>query len=853
MSFFFPEALESYKKKPQIPIHTARALGCKICPLKKAGASNPDIQPDGDSKAVLYFLGEAPEEADDQQAKPFVSESGQLLRKTIPRDLIDYCRFNNVVRTRPPKNRKPEEVEIECCRTSIETDIETVKPVVIVAVGTTALQWLINESDIAKWRGRFFPIKVGSHVCWGYAIYHPAYIISKQRLSRQGKVMKTEYDHVFKLDLENLNKSLESLDDPYYIDNNHLADVVWTEGLKADRELEKVLKWIGIMKNSKMIGYDYETNCLRPFENQSLILTLALANDKLACAFPIDYPEAWSESQNKKIKDALKDLFRSPVKKICHNVKFEMEWTGDKFGKEFINTDTWEDTQAQAYVMDERQGMLNLDVLIRLHFGFWLKDLSNIDRSRMMDYPLSKILPYNGLDAKWTRRLFVIQKQKLDKEPKLKNCYQSLLETAFTLTETQMRGILFDPTNHAQLTQQYTEQLDSINEQINKLPEVKTFKDRFNQTFNPASPEHILRCFKNILNLDEELKTEKGGYSTNESQLSKLKDYEIAKLILNYRGIAKKISTYLEPYPGYVMQKTGRIHTSFNPYDTRTSRLSSNSPNLQNLPNKTGKEVRKMIVAPPDHWMVLADYGQIEARLIGISSQDEVFCEALWNSYDVHMEWAEIIAGEYPKIIGGSHKLNDPSAMKKFRAAIKNRWVFPAFYGAQPASISKAMKLPLEITLDIFKEFWRTFKGVKEWQKWFLKRYDDLGYTETLLGIRRRAPLSMNAILNSPIQGLASQICLAGMNRLNAKGIETIMQIHDDIPSYVHNDDLEETVDIIAKELCYVPHPFVNVPISVEISIGKDWYNQELVGTFESTQFYDVPRKRLDFTKLYNL
>jgi uracil-DNA glycosylase family 4 len=852
MSFFFSEALEKSTKKATIPINTARALGCKVCPLKKAGAENPDLPPAGNKEPVWYFLGTAPDVVDDEEQNQFAGAAGQFLRKNIPEDFIEYCRFNNVVRTRPPLDRKPEAIEIECCKNSIIADIEKTKPAVIIAVGSVALNWLIGESNISNWRGRLFPLKVGNHICWGYAILNPEYIFSTRKTTKQGKTLPSEYDHVFKLDLKRLAEQSDSLEDPYFVDSNYLNSVEWTEGLKADRELQKVLKWIHTMKNSKFIGYDYETNCLRPYEADAKIITIALANDKVAYAFPIDYPEAWSPSQLSQIKDALKDLFLSPVKKICHNVKFEMEWTGEIFGKEFIYTQNWECTQAQAYLMDERQGMHNLDVLIRLNFGFNLKELSNIDRSKMMSYPLNKILPYNGLDAKWTRRLYVVQKAKLEKYSKLVFCYKELINTATTLAAMQMRGICFDPNNHAELVKTYSTQLEGVVEDIKRLPEVIAFKDRFNQTLNPASPEHILRCFKDILGLDHELKTAKGGYSTDEPTLSKLKDQELAKLILKYRGVAKKISTYLEPYPGYVMPKTGRIHTNYNPYNTRTGRLSSDTPNLQNLPNKTGKEPRRMIVPPPGHWMLLADYGQIEARLIGIASQDEKFCEALWNDYDVHLEWAEIIAGEYPKTVGGSHKLNDPAAMKKFRGVVKNQWVFPAFYGAAPHSISQTMGLPYDLTVDIFKDFWRTFSGVKEWQKWLLSRYDQLGYTETLLGIRRRAPLSMNAILNSPIQGLAGQICLNGMNRLNEKELEVIMQVHDDVPCYIPDEKLEESIELIARELCYVPYPFINVPISVEITVGKNWCDQEFIGTFKSTDYYDVPRKLLDFRKLYD-
>lgn len=848
MSFFFAEALETSSKKKTIPLNTARELGCKVCPLKKE-ALNPDIAPEGSEKPIFYFLGQAPEEADDKENRPFVTEGGRLIRSAIPRKFEDQVRFNNVVRSKTPQGRRPDEVEIECCRKSIIADIERTQPPIIVAVGPVALEWTLQVKEVAKWRGRFVPAKIGNHVCWVYPIYHPNYVIANQRISSNGNTIRTEWDHIFKLDLVYLFDAL--LEEPEYIDHGFLDQIWWSEGLKSERELAKVLSWLDEMSRSEIVAVDYETNCLRPFEKDSRLLSIAIANDKKSVAFPIEYKEAWNPKQLATLKEALTKFFMSDVKKIAHNVKFEMEWTAHRFGMDTLYTNAWEDTQAQAYVLDERRGMLNLDALIRIHFGFWLKELSNLNRARMESYPLEKILPYNGLDSKWTLRLHHKQIKRVNHEAKIKKMYQFLLDASATLTATQCRGVVLDYNNHAELEKQFRSELSSIEESIFRLPEVKQFKERFGMAFNPGSPDHVLRCLKNIVGLDEQLQKDNGKYSTDESILSALPEIELAKHILDYRGISKKISTYIEPYPTYVLAD-GRIHTNFNPYETSTGRMSSSDPNLQNVPNKTGKELRRMIGVPKDHWMVCSDYGQIEARIIGVASQDEAFCEALWKDYDVHMEWAKLIAEEYPKVVGGSQNLNDKAAMKKFRAKVKNLWVFPAFYGASPNSISKGIGVPLDIVQDIFREFWRTFRGVKRWQKWILERYDKLGYVEALNGRRRHAPMSMNAVLNASIQGFASDICVDAMCRLDRLGIQTVMVIHDDVTSYVPDDQLDETLPIIAEEMCKVPFPFINVPIAVEMTAGLNWYDQEEIGTFKSTDFHEVPSQLQDFRTLYD-
>lgn len=1044
---------------------------------------------------------------------------------------------------------------------------------------------------------------------------------------------------------------------PTLVESGYLDHVQWTEGLKSDKELKKVLNWLTEFANEKYVAFDYETNCLRPFEVDARLLTIAIANEHKSCAFPIEYKNAWSSEQLTTLKKALKTFFKSSVKKICHNVKFEMEWTAERFGMDLLYNDTWQDTQAQAYVLDERRGMLSLDSLVKIYFGFWLKELSNLDRSRMESYPLEKILPYNGLDSKWTLQLFHKQDKLIKQEPKLYKIYKMLLTAASSLTATQCRGVVLDYNNHAELAKQFKDELLDIENGIQQLPEVKQFHERFGLAFNPGSPDHVLRCLKNIMGLDHELQKDTGKYSTDESVLSTLTDVELAQKILDYRGMSKKISTYIEPYPQYVLSDD-RIHTNYNLYETSTGRLciakgtmieivrdfskfplgvavedvkpgdlvytyddqlqvtlkpvtwsgitghkkvmrihwkgdgnktsgyldvtcnhpirlingdyvradqlcvndrvlsitrtikfgrsffyhtgrtevvsdqrfvyeqthgeipnkwhvhhkdhntlnntpqnlevlshsdhtshhtkdrwsqpdnvkkmletrkqriesgeitfrsgedhyewknytrfqllrsiaksrgdvtkleidyktflkkieflkidykhcllryskqktylskakilnlantigpsnikrqfgidygkvllllntfgwvnpraqariptkfqllralsrargrvsnlkgngfsdlykvkkyaelfnidlkavkkrytqtgeyiastcpnnhkitkiewldetvdvydlgvedthnfiangicvsnSSSDPNLQQVPSKTGKEIRRMIGVPKDHWMVCSDYGQIEARIIGVASQDEEFCKALWEDYDVHMEWAKRIAEEYPKVVGGQSKLNDKAAMKKFRAKVKNLWVFPAFYGASPNSISKGIGVPLDIVQDIFRDFWRTFRGVKRWQKWILSRYDKLGYVETLTGRRRHAPMTMNAVLNASIQGFASDICLDALCRLDKLGIQTVMIIHDDVTSYVHDDDLEKVVPIIAEEMCKVPYPFINVPIAVEMTFGKNWFDQEEIGTFKSTEFHHVPSELQDFTKLYD-
>lgn len=863
MSFFFDDVDNSAKAKRQktIPLNTAKQLGCTVCPLKRGGAYNPDMPAWGAKEPTVYFLGEAPGELEDKQNRPFIGPSGALLKENIPDQFLRDYRLNNTVRSRPPANRAPTELELACCRASIVKDIHESKPKVIVAIGNTALQWLFaDENDkgdltkmleLAKWRGRFFPVNIEGYVCWGYCIYHPSYILRNRKTGKDGQVYKGNFDYLFEADMKNLFASVNMPPAPAVDPKHYLSGIVTTEGLRSDRELTKVLNWLEKAKQFKKVALDYETTAIRPFKPGEKILTVSIGTFDWSCAFPLDYPNAWSTTQKEKLDTAFRQFLEYPNIKIAHNAKFELEWSSFFYGKDLPKIMKFEDTQAMAYTLDERKGTHNLDILVRTYFGFWLKKLSNLDRSRMASYSLAKILPYNALDTKWTFALYEQQQELLHNDKKLLSVYQRLLPCMQMLSALQLRGVVYNEKVLNQLMEAHKKALTQIQQNIWKLPEAKQYKQQFNEPFNIGSPTATISMYRDVLGREKDITTESGKLSTDESMLGKLID-PLSKMILEWRGHSKVISTYLEPLPGYVMPD-GRIHTNYNLYETSTGRLSSDSPNLQNFPSKTGKEPRGIIKAPNDHILICCDYGQIEARLIGAASQDPVFCKALWENYDVHMEWAKKIAEIYPGVVGGERFLEDKKAMKKFRSAVKNLWVFPAFYGASYISIAAGLKIPQDLAKELFDEFWEQFAGVRKWQRWLGNRYNELGYAESLFGRRRHAPLTHNAVINSPIQSTASDICVLSMVDLNSMGMDVVLNVHDEIGVYVHENDLDETMDKMVRVMTKPRLSWLNIPIAVEVKIGYDWFNMEDVKTVDSTEFYKVPQGLIDFRTIYDM
>lgn len=840
MPFFFSEITQ---EKNKTPIKTAHELECRVCPLNKNSAFNGKMLPEGSKNPVIYFLSDFPESEDDETNRHFIGNAGKYIRKVLPKELDDVVRFNYIVRTRPDQGKIGSGLEIECCRPSIIRDIEQSKPDVIVGFGADVLEWALKESGIFKWRGRFVPVIIGNHQCLFYSMLDPYYIKSKQRFNKQGKVFETEYDLTFRQDFEKL---LDYLETDYTLEievKDYLKGVEISKGLKSNNELKKVLNWLEKLKEEQFVGIDIETNCLKPYEENPKILTISIGTDKKTYSFPIDYDNSWSVAQLKTLKDELKNfLLDEKVVKIAHNIKFEQEWLSYFFGREVLFT-KWEDTQAQAYLIDERRGMLSLDVLVRINFGFWLKSLSNLDRDKMEDYTLDEILPYNALDTKYTYKLFFKQQKQLDSI--LVNCYKHLVKVTTTLTSAQSRGLLVNKEYHSKVLKECEDRLKIIEHDLKQLKEIKVFERKFG-LFNPASSAQVLSVLKDIFKLKNEIKNSKGEYSTDEPILAAVGN-EFTDLILKHRSISKKKSTYIDP----VLQHTygdGRIHTNFNPYTTTTGRLSSNAPNMQNWPNRKGKDIRQMIKAEGGQYIVCADYGQIEARLIGAASQDENFIKYLWNpKSDIHKDWAIKISNAYPKVYDDPmyESLTEEKALKKFRGYVKNQWVFPAFYGSSIYSIAKTLKLPKNVANDLFNEFWITFKGVKEWQQWIMNFYKKNGYVESMYGRRRRSPLSYNECINSTIQSTASDICVEAMTKLDRSGINVVLNVHDDITSYVYEENLEDDILKIAEIMSSISKPWLNIPLAVEITYGKDWYHQEEVDTFLSTEFIEVPDKLL--------
>lgn len=813
-------------------------MECRACPLNKQSHHGKQ-EPSGAEDPLIYVLGEAPGATDE--------DVFQLFEPLIPRKYQERIRFNNVIRSQPPIIRAPVFTEIECCRPSIVRDIERSKPRAIFGFGNVPLTWISSFSGIPMWRGRRMPVKVGSHHCWYYPLTHPSEILQGRRNSEDG--------FVFKMDVRRAFDEVEFLP-PARVHSvaDAKRDVVIVTGTEKEilEQMEAALAWA---KVQKVPGVDYETNGLRPYIAGAKILTAAVGTLEKSYAFPFDHREQhWSPDGRKRRDELWVDFLENAEGiKAVHNLSFEMEWTGWFYGRHLLRKGRWGDSSTQAAILDERKGKqrpgpFSLEFLIQQYFGFNLKSISNLDRKNLDDVQLELVLLYNGMDSKYHSGLYVEQFKEL-RDIGLLEPYRLSLRKVPTVVLSQLKGVPVDQEEVESLVTKYTDRLEGIEEEIAALPIIKRFKQLKGLDFNALSNPDVIYVFGDLLKREEinvvDKYSKKDKKSADEKILAKI-DHPLAPLVIKLRKANKLKSTYIDPLRqgSDILYPDGLLHPQFNTIFAETGRLSADSPNVQNFPKRgdEAKEVRKPIKAPPKHKIVSFDYGQIEARVIAMFTKDPVFVKSLWDRYDVHMEWAERIAAAYPKRIGGKEFLKDKKAMKAFRGDIKNQWTFPLFFGAKMESAAGYLEIPEDVIAPLYDEFWDQFAPTKVWQDQLMKFYRANGYVECLTGRRRRAPMTLNMVINSPVQGTAAEIVMDGMSRLSETGdweLQPEINIHDDLTWLrMPENKVADCAEKIITAMLDVPFPWVNVPITVEMSIGDDWMNMKEYDTFASDTWF---------------
>jgi DNA polymerase-1 len=788
------------------------------------------MEPSGVRQPLVYVLGEAPSAADDRAGMHF--SDVELIHDYVYEEW--GVRWNYCVRTHPG-DRAPNAVEMECCRPSVEEDIAKSKPAIIIGIGNTPLRWMLDMQNprIDQWAGRYIPVEIKNHKCWFFPVQDHKKVLETLKWGHSAGKYGSEAEFSFAMTMQRAFELAGQLDDPQV----HSIEQI-KKGIECIHDIDRIVELLAEASQEHIAGFDYETNALRPYAKDAKVLTIAVSTRSGTFAFPYLHSQAiWTEPQLAQIDKAWRKFLRSSrCRKISHNLAFELEWSAVKWGEDLL-WQQWEDSLGQAYILDERRGTVSLEFQCLQYFGFNIKKISNVDTLNLDNTPLDDVLVYNAIDAKYHRKLYLQQRDRLIEEG-LEDVYRHQVDRISAIVHGQMAGVPVDQSVSRALEKKFTKELVRIEKEINESAEGKKFISQNGFAYRPASPFDVRKMFK-IMG--------KRVDKTDEKAIAKTK-HPIARNTIAWRKANKLLGTYVKPCRtgSELLYPDGKLHPIINAASTVTWRTSSEHPNIQNFPKRAGKgiEARSQIRVDEDHWIVAFDYAGIQARNVAMESKDKALVKAFWNRYDVHTTWMERLIKLCPTWY--SKKKGD---VKEHRSEAKNAFVFPSLFGARPASIARTLNVDEAIAQRLQDEFWGEFPDIHRWHKECHEFYREHGYVTGLSGFRRRAPIDPNQLINAPIQGDESRIVMDAMIRLSKLGIPTNMEIHDDLTFIWHKKDVDKNMEIVVTEMTKVVFDWINVPIAVEAGIGREWALIKPIGEFAS----DTWKGSFDKTVLHKI
>ena len=403
--------------------------------------------------------------------------------------------------------------------------------------------------------------------------------------------------------------------------------------------------------------------------------------------------------------------------------------------------------------------------------------------------------------------------------------YQQMEEPLLkVLSDMEMEGVKIDLAQMRKYASALSAEMEQIQERVREMAG--------EPTLNIMSPKQIGPLIFEKLKLDPKKKAKSGKYTypTDEETLSALADkHPIINEILEFRGVKKLLSTYIEPFPGYISPVTGKIHTTFNQALTATGRLSSSKPNLQNIPVRTerGKEIRKAFVpSRPDGLIVSADYSQIELRIMAHLSCDKHLVEAFRSGQDVHAITASKIFGV---------PLEEVTSDQRRIAKTAN---FGIMYGISSFGLAQRLKIGRSEAKKIIEDYFASFPAISSYIEDTLTAARENGYVETIFGRKRYLPdinsrnatvraLAERNAVNAPIQGTSADIIKLAMintdRRIKQEGLQSrmILQIHDELVFDTTPSEVERLEAIVREEMENVIE--LSIPLTVECNHGHNW------------------------------
>ncbi|MFN4080010.1 MAG: DNA polymerase I [Saprospiraceae bacterium] len=589
---------------------------------------------------------------------------------------------------------------------------------------------------------------------------------------------------------------------------------------QTDKDLDALL---ALLLDSPAVCYDSETTALSAAEA-----------DLVGFSFAVKPGEAWYVPipAERKAAQALVDRFRpffesEKIEKIGQNLKYDAIVLKN-YGVE-LRGPYW-DTMLAHYLI-EPELRHNMNYMAETYLDYAPVKIEELigkkgsAQGSMRDVPLDQIKEYACEDADITLRLKEVLAPKLE-------AGGSGLVRLFREVETPLVKVLADIEHagvriDADFLSGYSAELSA---QITALDQ--KIRQQAGFDFNVASPKQVGEALFEKLKLPYPGKKMKSGqYSTDEDTLSLLAaEHPICADILNHRGLSKLKSTYVDALPALINPRTGRVHSSFNQALTATGRLSSQNPNLQNIPIRTpeGRRVREAFIPRDEqHAILSADYSQIELRLIAEISREEAMLDAFRRGLDIHQSTAS-------KVFGVPLEAVTPEQRRAAKTVN-----FSIIYGAGAVNLSNQLGLSRSEAKTLIDNYFREYAGLKQYMEDIVKFARENGYVETLLGRRRylrdidsrngmQRSMAERMAVNTPIQGTAADLIKVAMiqiwNAMQIHGLRSkmILQVHDELVFDARKNELD-ALKTLVREKMTTALPQLKVPIIVEMGVGDNW------------------------------
>ncbi|MBS4718565.1 DNA polymerase I [Aeromonas dhakensis] len=585
-------------------------------------------------------------------------------------------------------------------------------------------------------------------------------------------------------------------------------------------------EWLAQLQAAPLFAFDTETTSLDYMEARVVGVSFAIQPGKAAYVpFGHDYLGAPIQLTEAVVLGKLKPLLEDPTRlKVGQNLKYDrnvllnhgIELQGIAY-----------DTMLESYVLNSTASRHDMDSLARRYLNaetISFEDIAGkgVKQLTFNQIELEQAAPYAAEDADITLRLHQALWGKLAAEPGLAKVFSEIeLPLLPVLARMERLGTTIEPKLLHKQSQEIEVRLAELEKQAHELA---------GQEFNLSSPKQLGEILFTKLGLPIIKKTPKGAPSTAEEVLAELAEtYELPRLLMEHRGLAKLKSTYTDKLPLMIKPQTGRVHTSYHQAVAATGRLSSTDPNLQNIPvrNEQGRRIRQAFIPCTGYKLVAADYSQIELRIMAHLSGDKGLLTAFAEGKDIHKATAaEVFGVELDAVT---------SDMRRSAKAIN----FGLIYGMSAFGLAKQLGIGRAEAQKYMDLYFERYPGVLEYMERTRQQAEAQGYVETLFGRRLYLPdiksrnaglrkAAERAAINAPMQGTAADIIKRAMINVDGwiRGIEDqsirmLMQVHDELVFEIREEKLEEYIAIIKEKMSAAAE--LHVPLVVEAGTGDNW------------------------------